>query len=159
MKLDKSKVRSAGKVISVQGPVVDIRFGTEDEVPEVFEKVILERVDKEEVILEVTEHVPGNIARCIAINATMNVRRGTKAYALGIGIQIPVGQSLYGRLINVLGEPMDEKGDITSVEYLPIRRPEMGTRVSIKKDSKQEAEILETGIKIIDLLFALSLTP
>jgi len=146
--------RSNGEVVSVQGPVVDVKFYRDEDVPEIFEKVIVRRVDNEEVILEVAEHLPGSLARCVAINSTMNIKRNAKAYSQGLSIQIPVGEKLYGRLINVLGEPMDGKGEIESIEYSPIRRTEMGTRVSGKADAKG-AELLETGIKIIDLLFPL----
>ncbi|UCC95795.1 MAG: F0F1 ATP synthase subunit beta [Candidatus Omnitrophota bacterium] len=154
MKIDKSTIRSRGEVISVQGPVIDIKFFKKEDVPEIFEKVIVERVDKEEVILEVAEHLAGNIARCIAVNSTMNIKRNAEAYALGSAIEIPVGEPLYGRLISVLGDPMDQKGEIKSIEYSPIRRHEMGTRVSSQKE-KKGFEILESGIKIIDLLFPL----
>lgn len=155
MGIDKSKIRSIGQVVSVQGPVLDIRFSETKDVPEIFEKVIVDRVDNQEVVLEVAEHLPGNIARCIAINATMNIRRKSKAYALGVPIQIPSGDSLYGRLISILGEPMDQKGEIKATEYTPIRRPEMGTRIPMAKQKRAIFEILETGIKIIDLLFPL----
>ena len=70
MKVDDKEVRSIGQVNAVQGPVVDIKFNQEKVVPELFEKVIVNRVDKSEVFVEVTEHLPGNVARCIAINST-----------------------------------------------------------------------------------------
>ncbi|RKY28269.1 MAG: F0F1 ATP synthase subunit beta [Candidatus Omnitrophota bacterium] len=154
--MDKNNFRSIGEVISVQGPVVDVKFSKPEDVPEIFEKVLVERIDKEWTVLEVAEHLPGNIARCIAINFTINIRRKAKAYAQGVPIQIPVGEPLYGRLINVLGQPMDQKGVLESIEYFPIRRPEMGTKIS--KNYGQESkgfEVLPTGIKIIDLLFPL----
>ncbi|HEC68768.1 MAG TPA: F0F1 ATP synthase subunit beta [Candidatus Omnitrophica bacterium] len=154
--MEKNNFRSIGEVISVQGPVVDVKFSKPEDVPEIFEKVLVERIDKEWTVLEVAEHLPGNIARCIAINFTINIRRRAKAYAQGVPIQIPVGEPLYGRLINVLGQPMDQKGVLESVEYSSIRRPEMGTKIS--KDYGQESksfEVLPTGIKIIDLLFPL----
>ncbi len=140
----------------MQGPVVDVKFSKPEDVPEIFEKVLVERIDKEWTVLEVAEHLPGNIARCIAINSTMNIKRKAKAYAQGLPIQIPVGEPLYGRLINVLGEPMDQRGALESIESSPIRRPELGTRISQKEEDKERSfEILPTGIKIIDLLFPL----
>ena len=141
--------------MSVQGPVIDVRFDKKEDVPEIFERVIVEKVDKEQVILEVAEHLPGNVARCISISSTMNIRRNTKAYAVGAPIQIPVGDVLYGRLVSVLGEPMDQKGPIDAVEYSPIRKGEMGTKVSLDSSDKKGLELLETGVKIIDLLFPL----
>ena len=154
--MEKNNFRSIGEVISVQGPVVDVKFSKPEDVPEIFEKVLVERIDKEWTVLEVAEHLPGNIARCIAINSTMNIKRKAKAYAQGLPIQIPVGEPLYGRLINVLGEPMDQRGALESIESSPIRRPELGTRISQKEEDKERSfEILPTGIKIIDLLFPL----
>ena len=73
--LKKNNSRSLGEVISVQGPVVDVRFASSEDVPELFERMSVKPVEGEDVILEVAEHLPGDIARCIAINSTMNVRR------------------------------------------------------------------------------------
>lgn len=155
METNNGKISSTGFVVSVQGPVMDIKFSDSKGVPEIFEKVIVKRVDGTDVILEVAEHIGDNIARCIAINSTMNIKRNSSALALGVPIQIPAGDGLYGRLINILGQPMDQKGPIEAVEYLPIRKSEMGTKVTVSKQKKITFEILETGIKIIDLLFPL----
>ena len=146
---NESNIKTQGNVISVQGPVVDVKFSSQDQVPEIFEKVFIEKVDKEKLILEVAEHLPGNVARCIAINSTINIKRNSPAYVLTVPIQIPVGENHYGRLINVLGEPMDQQGSIEAIEYMTIRKSEMGTKVSLKEKAK--TEILETGIKMIDL--------
>jgi len=151
MKEDK-KVK--GYVVSVQGPVVDVKFARHEDMPSMFEKIVTKRADGTEVILEVAEHMEENVVRCIAINSTMNIRRNTVAVVYGKQIEIPIGDALYGRLISVLGEPMDEAGEIESIEESPIRREDMGTRVSLKSESKEE-QILETGLKMIDLLFPL----
>jgi F-type H+-transporting ATPase subunit beta len=134
---------------------VDVKFSNPEDVPDIFEKVIVDRVDGEKVILEVAEYLEGNVARCIAINSTINIRRYAPAFVLDVPIQIPVGDCLYGRLINVLGEPMDEGEDISSPEYSPIRKSEIGTKVTGNRSDKKGPEILETGLKIIDLLFPL----
>jgi len=154
MDIDNS-VKTAGYVVSVQGPVVDIKFSTSEEVPQIFEKVAIHRVDGKKVILEVAEHMEGNIARCIAIDSTINIRRKTPAYIYRSPIQIPVGESLYGRLINVLGEPIDGQGEVKSVEYSPIRKLDVDTKVKVREGEKRKFEILETGIKMIDLLYPL----
>jgi len=151
MKEDK---KIEGYVVSVQGPVVDVKFTRHEEMPSMFEKIVTKRADGTEVILEVAEHMEENVVRCIAINSTMNIRRNTVAVVYGKQIEIPIGDALYGRLISVLGEPMDEAGGIKSIEEYPIRREEMGTRVSLKSESKGP-QILETGLKMIDLLFPL----
>ncbi|MCD6229050.1 MAG: F0F1 ATP synthase subunit beta [Candidatus Omnitrophica bacterium] len=154
MDIDNS-AKTTGYVVSVQGPVVDIKFATSEEVPQIFEKVAIHRVDGKKVILEVAEHMEGNIARCIAIDSTINVRRKTPAYIYRSPIQIPVGESLYGRLMNVLGEPIDGQGEIKSVEHSPIRKLDVDTKVKVREGEKRKFEILETGIKMIDLLYPL----
>lgn len=145
--------KATGNVISVQGPVVDVKFSRQEDVPNVFSVVTVETVTKEKVILEVAEHLPGNVARCIAINSTINLQRNALARVSGGCIQIPTGESLYARIINILGEPIDQKGDITCKELLPIRKAEMGSRAKIDQESRRSFEVMETGIKIIDLLF------
>ena len=155
MKTKEKDVNLGGEIVSVQGPVVDVKFFRPDDVSELFERIVVERVDGSEVVLEVAEHLSGNIARCIAINSTMNIRRKSKVKLLGIPIQIPVGEALYGRLVNVLGEPIDLKGPLESIEKAPIRKADMDTRVLIQKEKSKGPELLETGIKIIDLLFPL----
>jgi len=144
-----------GKVVSVQGPVVDVKFSKAEDVPNIFGVITTQTVDKEQVTLEVAEHMPGNIARCISINSTINLQRNAQAYTTGGSIQIPAGEALFGRLINILGEPIDQKGAVTSIEEIPIRKAQMGSRIKIKKDGGRSFEVLETGIKIIDILFPL----
>jgi len=151
MKEDK---KTKGYVVSVQGPVVDVKFSRHEDMPGIFEKVVTKRTDGTEVILEVAEHMEENVVRCIAINSTINIRRNTPAVVYGRQIQIPIGDALYGRLISVLGEPIDEEGEIKSIEESPIRKEEMGTKVLLKSESKGP-QILETGLKMIDLLFPL----
>lgn len=148
------KLKVKGRVICVQGPVVDVRFANQEDLPQIFEKIVIEKIDKERVILEVAEHLSGGVARCIAINSTINIRRNAPALALNSSIQIAVGDALYGRLINVLGEPMDGEGEIKSIERVPIRRLDVSTKISLVSE-KEKSEILGTGMKIIDLLFPL----
>lgn len=148
--------RSEGKVVAVQGPVVDVKFPSSQEVPAIFEVISTKTVMGEEVVLEVAEHLAGNIARCIAINSTLNIRRNSSAYVKGGPIQVPVEDALYGRIINVLGEPIDQKGKIVSKHSQSIRRSEMGTRLPQSESSRRgHFEVMESGIKIIDLLFPL----
>jgi F-type H+-transporting ATPase subunit beta len=147
--------KNKGRVVSVQGPVVDVKFLKIEDVPNIFSVLTTKTVDGEDVILEVAEHLPGNIARCIAINSTINLQRDQETSCTGSAIEIPTGEALYGRIINVLGEPIDQKGDIAAKEKLPIRKAEMGSQVKTTKDKsgRRHFEVMETGIKIIDLLF------
>jgi len=151
--MENNKKDYLGHVISVQGPVVDVKFLNSDEVPNIFSVIRTQTIDKEEVVLEVAEHLPGNIARCIAINSTINLQRNQEAYASGSTIQIPAGDALYGRIINVLGLPIDQKGEITSSEKFNIRKADMGSIVKPSKETRKNFEVMETGIKVIDLLF------
>jgi F-type H+-transporting ATPase subunit beta len=143
-----------GIVISVQGPVVDVKFSSEEYIPAIFDNVNTQTVDGKRVVLEVAEHLPGNIARCIAINSTYNLQRNSIAYPTGETIQIPAGDSIYGRIINVWGDPIDQKGEIPPGERLPIR-PQRAAQKLSSKEKPEKFEVLETGIKIIDLLFPL----
>jgi F-type H+-transporting ATPase subunit beta len=151
--MQKDKNSKAGYVVSVQGPVVDVRFASAEDIPNILENINTQTVDGKRVVLEVAEHLPGNIARCIAVNSTFNLQRNTPAYASGEPIQIPPGDSLYGRIINIWGEPIDQKGELPPGERLPIRKPKLGVRFQGDKQKAAEFQILETGIKIIDLLF------
>ena len=153
MPVSKTNIKSKGRVIAVQGPVVDVKFSNSDDVPNIFNVIYTETTDAQEVVLEVAEHLPGNIARCIAINSTINLQRSAEALASNTTIQIPAGENLYGRIINILGEPIDQKGEIKSSEKFNIRKPEMGSLVRTKKESRKSFEVMETGIKIVDLLF------
>ena len=152
MGTDRTSSKPIGKIVSVQGPVVDVRFSSSRDVPNIFGVIKTETVDREPVVMEVAEHLQGNIARCIAINSTINLQRYKEARVEGNSIEIAVGDLLYGRIINVLGEPIDEKPPIPPKETLPIRKKVMGSRVK-QKDEKKSFEVMETKIKIIDLLY------
>jgi len=143
-----------GRVVSVQGPVVDVKFARAEDVPNINSVLACPTVEGAEVVLEVAEHVPGNIARCIAINSTINLQRNQEVTVGADAIRIPVGDPLYARIINILGQPIDQKGPIVSQDYAPSKRPDMGSVVTGTRDkSKRRAfEVMETGIKIIDLL-------
>ncbi len=134
--------------------MVDVKFDLEEDIPGIYENLNAETVDGKRVVLEVAEHMQGNIARCIAINSTFNLQRNAAVSCLGTTIQIPAGDTIYGRIINVWGDPIDQKGEIPPGERLPIRGMRLYQKVSSKTKS-EKFEVLETGIKIIDLLFPL----
>jgi len=147
------KAKNIGHVIAVQGPVVDVKFDSLADVPNIFDVILTHTVTKEDITLEVAEHLAGNIARCIAINSTINLQRNQEAISTGKPIEIPAGDVLYGRIINMLGQPIDNKPLPDTLERFPIRRKDMGSFASTKKGVKKSFEVMETGIKIIDLLF------
>ena len=145
----------SGYIISVQGPVVDVQCVSADDVPNIHSVLRTKTVDDREVILEVAEHQTGNIARCISINSTLNLQYKTPVYFKGASIEIPAGEDIFSRIVNVMGDPIDQKGPTTVKETFPIRSTQTKPLVrSIRKGAKQ-FERFETGIKMVDLLFPL----
>ncbi|HEX3034894.1 MAG TPA: F0F1 ATP synthase subunit beta, partial [Thermodesulfobacteriota bacterium] len=139
-----------GRVIQVMGPVIDIEFKNA-ELPPIFTALKLTNPfinDKEwNLILEVAQQLGGGRVRCIAMDSTDGIRRGQDALNTGEGITIPVGQEALGRLMNVVGEPIDEAGPIKAEDRWPIHRP---APEFVEQSTK--LEVFETGIKVIDLL-------
>jgi len=144
---------SKGKVIAVQGPVVDIRFAKVEEMPDLHEVVRAKTFDKKEVRVLVAEHLEGNIARCIALSSTLNLQRNSTAVSEGRSLEIPVGKELFGRIINCMGDPIDGLGAIPAQEKSPIYRDISKVHVDMAKFEGNKRELFETGIKAIDLLF------
>jgi F-type H+/Na+-transporting ATPase subunit beta len=139
-----------GKVVQVMGPVVDIEFKNE-ELPPVLTAIKLTNPllsDKKwNLVLEVAQQLGGRRLRCIAMDSTDGIKRGEDALNTGEGITVPVGKEALGRLINVVGEPIDEFGPINTKERWPIHRP---APKFVEQSTK--LEVFETGIKVIDLL-------
>jgi len=137
---------ATGRVVQVLGGVVDVEFPRES-LPEIYEAVEVQREGDEPLVLEVEKHLGDNWVRCVAMDSTDGLQRGVPAAATGAPIRVPVGPSTLGRVFNVLGEPIDEKGPVVSEIYYPIHRPapefaEQSTRV----------DVFETGLKVIDLI-------
>ena len=137
--------KKVGKVVQVIGPVVDIKFDS-DALPNIYNEI---RIDMEDKVLvaEVEQHIGDDIVRTIAMESTDGLRRGMKATDTGKCISVPVGKGVLGRLFNVLGNPIDNAGDIEMEEVYPIHRPAPSF-----KEQALEPEMFETGIKVIDLL-------
>ncbi len=135
-----------GRVVQVLGGVVDVEFPP-DQLPEVFDAVEVPRQGKDPLVLEVQKHLGNNWVRCVSMDSTDGLQRGAIAHATGNPIMVPVGTETLGRVFNVLGKPVDQKGPVEANVYYPIHRPappfsEQSTRV----------EVFETGIKVIDLI-------
>jgi ATP synthase F1 beta subunit len=138
-----------GKVIQVIGPVLDIEF--EEQLPEILNAIHVKTQDtegKEHIITaEVAQHLGENKVRCISMQPTEGMIRGSEALDTGKPIMVPVGPETLGRILNVIGEPVDECGSVDAKVFYPIHRP-----APEFKDQSTELEMLETGIKVIDLL-------
>ena len=145
--------KKSGRVIAVQGPVVDVRFEEAKDVPGLYEVLETETFDKKKLTLEVAEHLEGNIARCIALASTLNLQRNQEATPSGGSVTIPVGDGMFSRIINVTGQAIDMKGKIKSDGEMPIRKDITSLYLNPERDALAGFEIMETGIKVIDLLF------
>jgi len=142
-----------GKIVAVQGPVVDVRFESVEQMPDLHETIVTRTFDKRDVTLLVAEHLEGNIARCVALASTLNLQRNAAAIAQGTTLSIPVGEELFGRIVNVMGQPIDGKGPIVTARREPIYKDISKVEMNVGKAAGGKADILETGIKIVDLLF------
>jgi len=134
-----------GKISQVIGPVVDVQF--EGELPKIYNALEINAGDGKKIILEAQQHLGGGKVRAIAMGSTDGLKRGMEVTDTGAPISVPVGPETLGRMFNLLGEAIDGKEDVVTKEKLPIHR-------DAPKFSEQssEAEILETGIKVIDLI-------
>jgi F-type H+-transporting ATPase subunit beta len=140
-----------GKIVQVIGPVVDVEFNpAEGKLPAIYDALeIAHNVDGQPVnlVLEVQQHLGENWVRAIAMSSTEGLVRGTDVVATGAPISVPVGDAVLGRIFNVIGEPTDERGPVNAIKRYPIHRP---APPLVEQDTK--ASILETGIKVIDLI-------
>lgn len=132
-----------GKILQVVGPVVDVEFA-EGKLPRLHNALA---VTDTGLVLEVLQHLGNNAARCVAMSATDGLVRGMEVRDTNGPITVPVGEATLGRIFNVLGEPIDGLGEVNAELNLPIHRP-----APLLVDQSTEVEILETGIKVIDLL-------
>jgi len=140
-----------GRVIQITGPAIDVQFA-EGKLPPIYEalRITSEGFDIGQplnVVVEVQQHLGEGRVRCIAMEATEGMVRGMKAIDLGGPIAIPVGKGTLGRVMNVIGEPVDQLGPIASTKRMPIHRP-----APAFDEQSTKAEMFETGVKVIDLI-------
>ena len=134
-----------GKIVQVIGTVVDVQFPP-DELPTLFNALELDN-QGEKLILEVEQHVGNNWVRCLALGPTEGLARGTQAVDTGAPVSVPVGQETLGRLFDVTGQPLDNLGPVEPPQHWPIHRPPPSF-----EEQATDIEILETGIKVFDLI-------
>lgn len=140
-----------GKVLQVMGPVIDVQFES-GHVPAIYNAIKVNSEDFDtpvsiDITLEVAQHLGEGVAKCISMQPTDGVVRGMKAIDTGAPISVPVGAETLGRVINVLGEPVDKLGPVKSNKIYPIHRP-----APTLEEQSTETEMLETGIKVVDLV-------
>ena len=134
-----------GRLTQIVGAVLDVKF--DGDLPEINEAIRIKRNDDTTLVVEVAQHLGDDTVRCVAMGPTDGLVRGMDAIATGAPISVPVGEKTLGRIFNVLGEPIDNKPAPEDVEYAPIHRP-----APAFKEQSTEQEMLETGIKVVDLL-------
>ena len=134
-----------GTVIQVQGPVLDIRF-PDDQLPKLLNAIEIPLGDRV-IVAEVAQHIGDNVVRCVAMSSTDGLQRGVEATDTGAPISVPVGDQCLGRVFNLLGQPIDNKPAVEGDDRWPIHRP-----APSYEEQQPATEILETGIKVIDLI-------
>ena len=138
---------AVGKIVQVQGPVVDAQFAP-GELPNILNALTISDPAKDtNLTVEVSQHLGNDVVRCIAMSSTDGLMRGMDVTDTGESITVPVGNATLGRVFNLLGSPIDERGPVNSDQRYPIHRP-----APTLEDQSANIEILETGIKVVDLL-------
>jgi F-type H+/Na+-transporting ATPase subunit beta len=137
---------TTGKIVQIQGVVIDVEFPP-DKLPRIYNALVVEREEEGPLTLEVQQHLGNDWVRAVAMSGTEGLRRGSEVIDTGEAIQVPVGPKTLGRILNVVGEPIDEAGDVGSEEFYPIHRmaPEFHEQAT-------EVQVFETGVKVIDLI-------
>jgi len=142
-----TKQEAKGRVSQILGGVVDVHFLADEGLPNIYDAIRVPRPGKRELILEVQQHLGDDSVRCVAMDTTDGLQRGVEAFATGAPIMGPVGETGLGRIFNVLGDPIDGKGEVEARTYYPIHR----SAPSFDEQSTA-VEMFETGIKVIDLI-------
>ena len=139
-----------GRIVQVVGAVVDVEFPA-DHLPEIRYALEVTAADRDEsaaaLVLEVQQHVSGSVVRTVAMDTTDGLRRGQRVVNTGAPITVPVGEATLGRIFNVVGRPVDERGPVTADEHYPIHRP-----APVFTDQVTRTEVFETGLKVVDLI-------
>ena len=137
--------KNIGTVTQIMGPVLDIKFA-DGHLPDLLNAITVQN-GSDTITAEVAQHVGDNVVRCIAMASTDGMVRGAQAVDTGASIQVPVGECPLGRIFNLLGQPIDNKPAPEGAEWWPIHRP-----APAYDEQESTTEILETGIKVVDLI-------
>src|ERR1700759_1508939 len=133
-----------GRVTQVLGAVVDVQF--DGDLPFI-QNALLSKIENRTLVLEVAQELGERTVRCIAMDSTDGMVRGQEVTDTGAPITVPVGPETLGRILNVIGEPVDERGPVTTKKHMPIHR-----EAPAFIDQSTEQQVLVTGIKVVDLL-------
>ncbi|MBB1530695.1 MAG: F0F1 ATP synthase subunit beta [Prevotella sp.] len=141
-----------GHISQIIGPVIDVYFDTQGQdaekvLPKIYEALKVKRPEGKDLLLEVEQHIGEDTVRCIAMDSTDGLQRGLEVIPTGSAIQMPAGEQIKGRMMNVIGEPIDGMDSLNTEGSYPIHRP-----APEFKDLSTHKEMLQTGIKVIDLL-------
>jgi len=137
--------QNIGHIVQIIGPVIDVKFDTQS-LPKLYSAINIDNQGKK-LVVEVAQHLGDDIVRCVAMDSTDGLKRGVEAIDTGAPIMVPVGPSTLGRMVNVLGEPIDGKPPVEGVLKYPIHRAAPSF-----EEQQTQPEILETGIKVVDLI-------
>jgi len=146
--------RGRGKIVSVQGPVVDVRFESTNDIPALYDVIEAYTFDKKKVVLQCMEHLSSDVVRTVSLMDTLNLQLHAECYNTFKPIAVPIGDECFGRVMDATGRPLDNKGDIQA-PLTPIRINLQQRGFNLKDKKIEKPEILETGIKFIDLLYPL----
>jgi len=135
-----------GRVMQIQGGVVDVAF-SEHDMPDIYEALEVPLGEGESLVLEVQKHLGNDWVRTISMGASAGLQRGVPVRRTGAPLRVPVGEATLGRIFNVLGQPVDNKGRVDAREYYPIHRPAPSF-----EDQSTRVEVFETGLKVVDLI-------
>jgi F-type H+-transporting ATPase subunit beta len=138
--------RLKGQIVQIKGAVIDVSFPLGG-LPDIYDALEVPRDGQDALILEVEQHLGGGWVRCVAMDATEGLQRGAPVYATGGPITVPVGPAVLGRVLNVLGRPIDDKGSIDADLRYPIHRS-----APTFEEQTTKVEVFETGLKVIDLI-------
>ena len=139
-------MNNEGKILQITGAVVDVKF-TEGHLPKILNALSIKRKDGSDLVLETAQHIGQGVVRTIAMDSTDGLVRGTTVSDMGQPISVPVGEKTLGRMFDVLGKPIDQKGEVGNTKTSPIHRP-----APLQEDLTTTSEMFETGIKVVDLM-------
>lgn len=147
--------RGLGKIVSVQGPVVDVLFEDLKDIPALYDVIEAYTFDKRRVVLQCAEHMTTKVVKCVSLNDTLNLQLNSPCHNTFQPIAIPIGDECFGRVMDATGQPLDNAGPINAPTTTPIRRLSKPVPFDLKKKKGEKPVVLETGMKYVDLLYPL----